>query len=213
MSLTSFLKNNADLRILIDNTFEKPDVTLDVDRLAEPQTTNYALIGTAFDYILRFKLEEIYDDVDSKPWIAHQGLAIAELTEEDFETTSGKSLSEILAEAERAHQEYLETGEMTEDLLAASLDLARFDWIYRSGRISDDFAQAAEGDITDLRQLYEITPEDEFLGAETLLLNPDFGSASSLVGGADADLVLGGTLLDIKTVGSGESLDGTRIGV
>jgi hypothetical protein len=31
-------------------------------------------------------------------------------------------------------------------------------------------------------------------------LNPDFGFASKLVGGADADIVLDSTLIDIKTV-------------
>lgn len=67
MSLTSFLKDNADLHILIDQTFEKPDVTIQADRRAEPRTTNYALIGTAFDYVLRFKLEHEYDGIDSKP--------------------------------------------------------------------------------------------------------------------------------------------------
>lgn len=200
MSLTSFLKDNGELRILIDQTFEKPEVNIGSERLAEPQTRNYALIGTAFDYILRFKLEEQYEDVDSQPWVAHSGLVIAQLLENDSETTAGHPLEQILADAESLHQEYLETGEMTDELLAASLDLARLDWIYRSGRISDEFGQALEGDIMDLRRLYEITPTDEFTNATTLLLNPTFGSASDLVGGADADIVLDNTLIDIKTV-------------
>lgn len=164
MSLTSFLKNNADLRILIDQTFEKPDASIKADRLAEPQTTNYALIGTAFDYVLRFKLEQEYDGVNSKPWIAHQGLQTAEVVGLDTDTASGETLADVLSEAERLHQEYLDSGEMTDELLAATLDLGRLDWIYRSGRISDDFGTALEGDITDLRTLYEIIQKTSFRG-------------------------------------------------
>lgn len=200
MSLTSFLKDNGDLRILIDQTFEKPEVNIEADRLAEPQTTNYALIGTAFDYILRFKLEREYDGVDSRPWIAHQGLQFAEMAGMATESSTGQALSDILSDAERLHREYLDSGRMTDELLAATLDLGRLDWIYRSGRVSDEFGEAPEGDIDDLRQLYDIVPEDEFSEADTVLLNPTFGSASSLVNGADADIVLDSTLIDIKTV-------------
>jgi hypothetical protein len=89
---------------------------------------------------------------------------------------------------------------MSDELLAATLDLGRLDWIYRSGRVPDEFDKVPEGDIVDLRKLYDIIPENEFSGADTVLLNPTFGSASSLVHGADADLVLDGSLIDIKTV-------------
>jgi hypothetical protein len=200
MSLTSFLKNDGELRILIDETFEKPQLSIEAPRLAEPQTANYALIGTAFDYVLRFRLERYYDGVESRPWVAHQGLAIAEMTDMDADTATGESLQELLTNAEELHKEYLETGEMTDELLAATLDLARLDWIYRSMQVSDEFGQADEGDINDLRRLLEILPEDEFLNSETVFLNPTFGSASELVSGADADLVLDNTLVDIKTV-------------
>ncbi|MXR19237.1 hypothetical protein [Halobacterium bonnevillei] len=200
MSLTSFLKNDPELRILIDQTFERPEIHTQFERRAEPQTSNYTLIGTAFDYVLRFHLERHYEGVDSRPWVAQQGVTFGEFGYEDEEIDTDRPLQEILADAQDLHHEYLETGEMTDDLLAATLDLARLDWIYRSGRISDDFGQASEGDIKDLRRLYQIIPESEFTGADTVLLNPTFGSASRLVNGADADLVLDGSLIDIKTV-------------
>lgn len=200
MSLTSFLKNDDELRILLDQTFEKPEVRLDTDRLAEPQTTNYSLIGTAFDYVLRFWLEREYEGISSKQWVAHTGLALAQSLPIDTETGDGSSLPEIMSDAEAHHQEYLETGEMTDDLLASTLDLARLDWVYRSGQPPKNLGEASEGDISDLRRLYEIIPEKEFTGAKLVLLNPNFGSASELVSGADADIVLDSMLLDIKTV-------------
>lgn len=194
MSLTSFLKNDGELRILLDQTFPKPSVSIDTERQADPQTTNYALIGTAFDYLLRFKLEREYSEVDSKPWIAQTGLALAQAT------NGADHLEELFADAENHHQEYLASGELTDEFLARILDLARLDGIYRAGRWADDFGEAADGDLDDLRQLYSIIPAEQFHGADSLLLNPDFGSASKLVGGADADIVLDNTLIDIKTV-------------
>jgi hypothetical protein len=194
MSLTSFLKNDGELRILLDQTFPKPSVNIGTVRRADPQTTNYALIGTAFDYLLRFKLEREYSGIDSKPWIAQTGLALAQATDDvDY-------LEELFADAEDHHEEYLESGELTDDFLARILDLARLDGIYRAGRWADDFGEATDGDLDDLRQLYSIIPEEQFQGADSMLLNPNFGSASKLVGGADADIVLDNTLIDIKTV-------------
>jgi hypothetical protein len=198
MSLTSFLKDDSEFRILLDQTFEKPTLEIKAERVADPQTSNYGLIGTAFDYLLRFKLERMYG-VGSRPWVASQGLALAELDGITVESTK-KSLATLLDDAGRLHREYLETGVMTDELLGATLDLARLDGIYRSGRVADDFGQALDGDIDDLRRLYEVIPEEEFAGAETVILNPEFGSASKLVGGADGDIVLGSTLIDIKTV-------------
>jgi len=195
MSLTSFLKDDGELRILLDQTFPKPALDIDPERQADPQTTNYALIGTAFDYLLRFTLERAYPGVDSRPWIAHQGFALAQAREE-----APPNLEGLLTAAEERHADFLDTGEMTDDLLARTLDLARLDSVYRAGWIADDFGQAAASDLEDLRQLYELIPDDVFSGADTVLLNPTFGSASRLVGGADADIVLDGTLIDIKTV-------------
>lgn len=202
MSLTSFLKDADEVRIVLDQTFEKPVMGIAKERLADPQTTNYALIGTAFDYVLRFWLEREYTQVESKPWVAHQGLNLAQLMEMEATTEDGREFSEVMATIEQRHKEYLETGEMTDELLTSTLDLARFDWIYRSGRPPENLGEALEGDIEDLRRLYDIIPRDEFRGASHVLLNPTFGSASRLVSGADADIVLDETLVDIKTVKS-----------
>ncbi|KPN31968.1 hypothetical protein SY89_02725 [Halolamina pelagica] len=200
MSLTSFLKDADEVRIVLDQTFEKPDIEITKERLAEPQTTNYALIGTAFDYVLRFWLEREYNQAESKPWVAHKGVNLAHLMEMKTTTKDGRGFNEVMASIEQRHQEYLETGEMTDELLASTLDLARFDWIYRSGKPPENLGEALDGDIEDLRCLYDIIPRDEFRGANHILLNPTFGSASHLVSGADADIVLDEMLVDIKTV-------------
>ncbi|MFC7236629.1 hypothetical protein [Halosegnis marinus] len=200
MSLTSFLSDDGELRILLDQTFPKPEFAMEVPRRAEPQTRNYALIGTAFDYVLRFWLERQYPDAETKPWVAHQGLQLAQALPMDPATPEGQSLESFLDAIEERHAAYLESGEMTDELLGGTLDLARFDWVYRSGRPPESLGEHAEGDLADLRQLLAIIPEAEFRGADSVLLNPTFGDASRLVNGADADLVFDGLLLDIKTV-------------
>lgn len=54
-------------------------------------------------------------------------------------------------------------------------------------------------DQTDLENLLNAIPKDQFTTDEPIYLNPTFGQYSDLVGGADADIILGTTLLDIKT--------------
>lgn len=72
MSLTIFLRDKKQARILIDQTITRPTLDQAPPRPPEPQTSNYALIGTVFDYVLRFWLERGYPDAESKPWVAHK---------------------------------------------------------------------------------------------------------------------------------------------
>ncbi len=57
-------------------------------------------------------------------------------------------------------------------------------------------------DVADLRNLISIVNLDTFKAKELCVLNPTFGEASKLVGGADADLVIDNMLIDIKTTKS-----------
>ncbi|MHB1565155.1 MAG: hypothetical protein ACYCXG_00275 [Acidiferrobacter sp.] len=62
-----------------------------------------------------------------------------------------------------------------------------------------DFEEADQDDVQDLLDLLAITPLADFVHDEILWLNPSFGDASRTVGGADADLIVGDMLVDIKT--------------
>jgi hypothetical protein len=59
MSLTTFLEQNSDVRAQFLAHFKKPDFTLKLPILAPPLTESYGLVGTAFDYLLRFYLEKL----------------------------------------------------------------------------------------------------------------------------------------------------------
>ena len=56
-----------------------------------------------------------------------------------------------------------------------------------------------EGDIKDLRNLISLVDLDLFKAKNHCYLNPTFGYGSELVGGADADLIVDDTLIDVKT--------------
>lgn len=120
----------------------------------------------------------------------------------DDEYTRFLKAHSALSWAKEQYEKFLGTGKITEKLLGAVLDLAKLDSIYRSGDFPQDLKKYEEKDIEDLRNLYQAIPQEKFNTEGEVLLNPTFGDASRLVGGADADLVIDNTLIDIKTVKS-----------
>ena len=80
MSLTTFLRNK-DVRDRFSKDFPVPEVKLEGKILAQPLTNHYSLIGTAFDYLLRFYLQRHNPNViDRGHWIAESAV---ELLQED----------------------------------------------------------------------------------------------------------------------------------
>jgi hypothetical protein len=67
--------------------------------------------------------------------------------------------------------------------------------------LGSEFAEPSDEQVEDLLHLQSLLERHRaFLaGADRRVYNPGFGHASDLVGGADADMLLGTTLLDIKT--------------
>jgi hypothetical protein len=157
-------------------------------------TDNPARIGTAFDYLLRFYLERLNPNCKIEPWVA-----------EHTATLLGRApkfqmrVNEIIRDARAVHQEYLRSGEMKDELIGSAVLLAQIDVIYRAGILDEDFGTVKANDIADLRQLIGIVDPLVFKARSLCILNPTFGEASNLVGGADADFIVDDTLVDIKT--------------
>ena len=93
----------------------------------------------------------------------------------------------------------LDTGKHDDELLKSALLLAGLDPIFRAGVGQEYIGLIDDQDVQDLRNLISATDFQIFKAEKYCLLNPSFGKASSLVGGADADLVIDGTIIDIKT--------------
>ena len=120
-------------------------------------------------------------------------------------TTLLQQVIEIIAEAKRSHKEYLNTGKISDKMIADVIRLAQLDPIVRAGYADPNIGIVDDRDIGDQQNLLAtlnrfITESRSFsFKADTICeLNPVF-KTSALVGGADADLIIDRTLIDIKT--------------
>lgn len=231
MSLTSFLKNK-DVKDAFRKEFKKPQLKLQAEILAPPLTDHYALVGTAFDYLLRFYIERLNPTAVKHQWIAewaleklglHQGRLVLyegrpvsqdpqiwqeiylpdlekrKITDPLSDPGLYEKVAKIIQHAKIVYREYTETGKLKPELFETVLLLAQVDEIYRSWHIYEDFGSVDERDMEDLKNLISITKPEYFKAKKICVLNPTFGKASQLVGGADGDLIIDDMLIDIKT--------------
>ena len=196
MSLTSFIKE-PEVRDRIDEDFPNQGQSASNPIAAEWQTNNYMLIGTAFDYLVRFWLRRNADTYSARPWIAESSLEIAF---DEFPEIADE-IEAIIDDAKQRRDDYLQSGTLSRPLIQAAIDLARIDGIYRGGRVPSDLGQYDDADIVDCLRLFEILDTNAVLNGENVVLNPTFGFGSHAIGGADADCILDGKLVDIKTTG------------
>jgi hypothetical protein len=215
MSLTTFLKNR-DVKEKFAQQFPKPRFSLKKEILAPPITKHYSLVGTAFDYLMRFYLKHLNPDAVTKRWVAQLSIShplspllknviIDATTHEVIEFTETKDTQKakhIIEKAKIVYSNYLSSGEVTDELIESALLLAQLDPIFRAGFVDENIGTIDEGDVADLRNLISIVNPEAFRAQELCMLNPTFGEGSRLVGGADADLLIDDALIDIKTTKS-----------
>lgn len=212
MSLTSFLQEQ-DVRQRFRQEFAIPKMAVKREILAPPLSTRYSLIGTAFDYLLRFYLKWLNPEAVTGQWIAEIVLTslrsplLQEVVINDGsskivffkETELTKKAEWIIEQAKADYADYLSSGQITNQLIESALRLAQLDPIFRSGVIDENLGTVYPEDVDDLRQLISLVDPQLFKSSHLCLLNPTFGEASRLVGGADADLVIDDAIIDIKT--------------
>jgi hypothetical protein len=196
MSLLTFLQQD-DVRNRFNQTFTKPKLTQTPPLLAPPLTKNYALVGRAFDYLLRFQIKALNPHAIERGWVAQNALHF-------FKTNAQTRLYEqaylIITEATEHYTDFLNNQQLTDMLLRSALRLAKIEAIYRSKKLDPNLDQIDDEDIVDLKALFALVNVEQFTSPEAVLLNPTFDVGSLVVGGADADLILGDALIDIKTV-------------
>jgi hypothetical protein len=196
MSLTSIIKSDPTLRAKFKSCFNRPKIDKSKQLLAEPQSRRYGTVGVAMDYLLRFKLEKLNSVSNlGKPWISE--LAIDLIPHHPEYQSIGQAIIELV---KKLKKEYLKTGHFTRELIEATLSMAYLDPIYRAGAGMEYIgSEIFEEDIEDITKQLSLVEENLFTTTEACLLNPTFGKGSSLVGGADADFILGRTLIDLKS--------------
>ncbi|AOL17286.1 hypothetical protein BFU36_11860 [Sulfolobus sp. A20] len=177
--------------------------------IVEPKTKNYSIVGTAFDYLLRSYLKFLHPDAVEVSIIGLHSFKYVENVIKLFgkvelkNKTLGKddlrSIERVVKEYLKEKEEYLANGKLTRRYVELTISFARLDSIYRASMYDDVDAPVDERDIDDLIDLYNIVPDELKNGKGKYLLNPDFREVSSLVGGADVDLIIGNTMIDVKT--------------
>lgn len=219
MSLTSFL-TIKDVKEKFSQEFPLPEFDLKKKILAPPLTRNFSLVGTAFDYLLRFYLERLNPCVITRTWVAEnasegflrlKGALIIDADDNEINLKESldklspndrdlfKKIQGIIKKAKETHLEFLKTGRLSDKLIKSVLLLAQLDIIFRAGYIYANIGKVNPLDVKDLKKLLSLINPKNFKVSKICFLNPTFGRGSRLVGGADADLIIDGTLIDIKT--------------
>lgn len=209
MSLTSFMRNGFSNEVCY--AIPPPKIQ-EYPMIAGPTTNNYMLIGTAFDYLLRTELKRNYPDViESKPVgdaainLITQDFVICNATKEEKmfllggktrTTDNQKAMIRRMGDEFHSHRLlFLKTGNLTDEFIKSVLSYAKLDLVVRRGyfNLEEILREPNPLDIDDMRHLYNAIPKEIFEFKPPIFLDP------ILAGGADVDLVLGDSLLDIKT--------------
>lgn len=192
-----------------------------------PPARGHSLIGTAFDYALRLELQRRCPHARGKAWIAEASVQQVErrlvlltaartaggegiVFSSNGEPISYRQLRRIAARgrrrvenarifarkhAARRHPDQAWMARLAEH----ALRLARLDPIFRAGYLGDEvIAENTPEQIEQIVALLGCTPFGALVDSSAMQLNPTFGAWSSFVGGADADLLAGGRLIDVK---------------
>ena len=208
MTLTTTYRDHPEFRAWFKNIWPKVPIVLSNDILVESKfgQGSSAVIGTAFDYLLRFKIEKLNRRrVQSDIWIAENYYERVRAYEEVREAFSeeqffhARLVKKIIKSTRGRLKKYISDDLKLEDLCPDALLLNTIDVVMRTGMFQEQVGEINEIYIDELKRMINIIDDNKFRVEKLAVLNPNFGDASSLVGGADADLILDKTLLDIKT--------------
>lgn len=219
MSLTSFL-NNRDVKEKFKQEFPKPGFSVKREILAPPLTSHYTLVGTAFDYLMRFYLKYLNPSAITHKWVAEKSLETfldlrgipcfdADTGKLDLEESVSslskkdkalfKRIQKIVQQAKVKYAEFLNSGKVTNEVIKSTLLLAQLDPIFRARVVDVNIGVIDDKNVEDLKNLISLVDPKTFKANKICLLDPTFGKASVLVGGADIDLVIDDMMIDIKT--------------
>jgi hypothetical protein len=218
MSLTSVIKhkNHQELRDKLKTEFLRPNFSLKSEIKAPPLSSSVSTVGSAFDYLMRFVLEHLNKSLVQQNgiWVADMAIKKLKLqiqSSESNEIIAGfhrdmvydardltNSLDSQYAKAKSNYEKYVSDGILTDELISSTIFLAKLDNYFRSSVIDSSFYLHAQEDIDDLKAMVALIDKSKFEAKHHCFLNPTFGKGSTLVGGADADLIIDDTLIDVK---------------
>lgn len=201
-----------------------PDAPVGLMLTAPPRTPNYAHVGTAFDYAMRCLLS-LWNGVEMSVgiWSEVKGNPIGRMPLVAQHGCKGdKRRIKFMGSFTTKMARYfsgdcgLSAQDFVLSLLPDCVILANLESVYRSGRDSgnEDIFSVNPDDVLDLTSLVKLVNKKMWLSQsgdyaspigfaqKKCFLNPSFGKSSLDIGGGDADIILDGCLIDIKTVKS-----------
>lgn len=201
MSLSSFV-SIPDVRALIGPLRPPPPRKLGVPIRVAPRSTNYTIVGTAFDYFLRFEMMRRAPHAVCERWVAEAAPEIFNKRHPDMREVATRVRC-VIDRAKEAVAEYavMRSPKRADQAALAfhAIRLAKLDSVYRAAVLEPGFERADRRDVEDLIQLLALVPWHSLVHPRLMLLNPTFGQTSHIVGGADTDLITGDMLVDFKT--------------
>lgn len=209
MSLTSIMKSDFSKTGIANIPIPKDKFKPSQNCIICPKTKNYALIGTAFDYLLRSELKRLHPKAKETKTIADISIEIVNDFIEDkgylqcINQKIGKldrlKILYLAVNYEAAREEFMPDGILTDNFLELTIRYARMDAISRA-KYYDDVEKIVDPlDIDDMRNLYSLIPREFKESATNILLDPTFRNVLKMVGGANLDFIMGNTMIDIKT--------------
>lgn len=223
MSLTSLLKSNSNAGELLRDIISI--VEIDTDELSKQVAgtkiqapyllKNHSLasqVGTAFDYLARFVLKHYQYKVKgtayNEQYVAKYGLDILL----HYTTNENNKYEETYITALEILDRYIKGDDSKETfkrVIGISVYLAKLETIYRSGYTLEK-ENALKYKIEPIVEQELINQINIFINVfdkkfnfktkpNTIYYNPSFELCSYAVGGADADIIIGDTLIDFKS--------------
>jgi hypothetical protein len=186
MSLTDWVEWDKEL---FDCWFSKPKFGIKAGIRAKSLTKNSGGVGTAFDYVFRLALNKKY------PKFVKEYCVVAETV------ANSAKRKLVINDFFKLRDQYLDGKLELDKIINHCLALSKLDTEYRSGYPAEDdeLLRNKPQDVQDIKNMISVLDLDIFKTSNRCILNPSFGKGSKDVGGADGDILLGNSLIDIKT--------------
>jgi len=188
-----------DVRKEFDRTYPNPCSGVESELQVEHGAYDHPLLGTAFDYVLRFWLEAKCEETYEPEPIVNRWL----LPEQDPDTNriilSGDEEYGAFTRAEKKREMFVETGGMNVThavdaallFAGAQLDIENEGSKIEKNSFEDDV-------VSELQEFFHLVREQESLIGEITILDPTFGNRSYILEG-HGDFIVDDTLIDVKT--------------
>jgi len=158
--------------------------------------------------LIRWELERRNPAAIDREWVAEIALRILDTPIGGIEPALIENYRAVVAEAAAyvrstfipKRPPAVPTDEEIQRAIVHALTLAKVDPLFRSATVDPSVNEWDPLDADDLTNLYHAAPWNYLAGSptEVPLLNPEFGQVSKRFLGADADLIVGTTLIDFK---------------